>query len=895
MDSRELLDILVNESTHPDRPEVRAKSSIGLVSFVSEKSATLKGEDHADIEHSDAQAWKRAWGCILFGLVDEWPLVRDAFREQLAKAFSQSSTIQQAVQQPEFMDQVIEAIKYKESAQDRMKMVAGIMSLAQLVIDKENGTARELSATHSWETERVNYVVEVVLEGWIELGDSELKSRQVLQPFHQYLGLSGDLTTDHTQRRIVFRSCAVLAKSFSGTQLIQSLGVLTASRFGQSQQLEKFVAFCDHFLRLKSIENGADNKATSQALSNPVTKDWALALWLCNQLWIPAAFASSELIHACASFTNSTDLWNRIDRSTSTKTVAKSLENLVMIYQTTPWSISNDPTTASTTPSSPKSDNRNLIMIPGSFSSNVIQIIEREIRPCFTHMKAQKLVDRAQTTIELHREKIKQLEASKDEDLQKRSNDVTPVGTKDLIRQQRQERPLASQRIMIAPVTDTPNDEEEVWTSMDNESTVSDAHITAQPRSWNKTFLGSIAVVEWCAQQPIQDPGRIHEVFMHLVGPILTMTDSLQYRYRIRGLDLLTAFLIQYHDYSGRSMSSTQNSISKQVDSRIWIKIFDRTGLDQVLERSLKPLLGPLQVALTRAPALGGDDNNTAMESSDELEAISAAFRAYLTLILVNTEQSEKPASASECSRSTITAHGGTGGANATPLTVENLFVHAVLGSFKRANPSKEYRTLILEWAKILINPVISSDFLGEHAKQRQSLLSVVHKGETPDVIEDQIFQGFYGMGSLTIKYLPTLIQYTCDILDYLFPSSPPAERLKSLDLAWKASDVLCAIMEVSRPRVPRYRGKVLASISNCWANSRIFSPDTKASTTDRTLTNLSEIQLHLDQSLAKAMQLCIEICRPKITEDANNGLEMDLKVLRGLDPSVFDPLFVVE
>ncbi|KAF9401227.1 hypothetical protein BGX21_002364 [Mortierella sp. AD011] len=878
MDSRELLDNLVTESTHPDRPEVRAKSSIGLVSFVLEKSTKLKGEDHVDIGCDDAWAWQRAWGCILFCLVDEWPLVRDAFREQLAKAFNQSGTFQQTIQRPEFMDQIIEAIKHKESAQDRMRMVAGVLPLAQLVIDKEDGTASGLA-------------------------------------------------------------CTVLAKSFSGTRLVQSLGVLTVSKFGQPQQLEKFVAFCDYFLRLTSMENGVDNKATSQALSNPVTKDWALALWLCNQLWIPTVFASSESIHesaanseiantfvkrallcmecighilriqsvdntytlhqliiACASFTNSTDLWNRIDRPTSTKTIAKSLENLVTIYQTTPWSIRDSPTTASsTTPLLPKNDNHNLIMIPGSFSSNVIQIIEREIRPCFTHVKAQKLVDRAQTTIELHQEKIKRLEASKDEDFQKRSDDVTPAGTKDLIQQQRQDRPLTSQKIMIAPVTDTPNDEEEVWTSMDNESTVSDAHITAQPRSWDKTFLGSIAVVEWCAQQPIQDPGRIHEVFMYLVGPILTMTDSLQYRYRIRGLDLLTAFLIQYHNHSGGSMSNIKDNVRKQVDSRTWIKIFDRTGLDQVLERSLKPLLGPLQVALTRDPTLGGDGNSTGMEGSDELEAISAAFRAYLTLILVNTEQSEKPASPSERSRSTVTTHGGTSGANGTPLTVENLFVHAVLGSFKRANPSKEYRTLILEWAKILIDPVISADFLKEHSKQRHSLLNVVHKGGTPGVIEDQTFQGIYGMGSLTVKYLPSLIQYTCDILDYLFPSSPPAERLKSLDLAWKASDVLCAIMEVSKPRIPRYRGKLLASISNCWANSRIFSPDTKASTTDKALAKLSEVQLCLDRSLTKAMQLCIEIYRPKVTEDANNGLEMDLKVLRELDPSVFGPLFATE
>ncbi|KAF9109785.1 hypothetical protein BGX27_007204 [Mortierella sp. AM989] len=525
-------------------------------------------------------------------------------------------------------------------------------------------------------------------------------------------------------------------------------------------------------------------------------------------------------------------------------------------------------------------------MIPGSFSSNVIQIIEREIRPCFSHVKAQKLVDRAQTTIANYQEKIKQLDAPKVDDVQERSTEIKVIGNRDLVRQQQQDRHVSSQRIAIAPVTDTPNDEEEVWSAMDDETTPPNSHLTGQPQSWDKTFLGSIPVIEWCAQQPIQDPSRIHEVFMLLVGPILAMTDSLQFRHRIRGLNLLTDFLIQYHDYSG---SSTKSNLRKEVDSRIWIKIFEKTGLDQVLERSLKPLLSPLQTALTQVPALGSDGDNTSLENNnDELEAISAAFRAYLSLILVNTEKGEKPTSASEHSRP-ITAYGGNEGANTTPLTVENLFMHAVLGSFKRANPSKEYRTLILEWAKILVSPVISSDFLHEHTQRRQLSLSVVPKTDITDATKERNFQGVYGMGSLTIKYLPTLILYICEILDFPFPSSPPSERLKSLDLAWRASSALCAIMEVSRPRIPRYRGKILASISSCWANSRIFPLETKAPS------KLSELQLRLDQSLIKGMQLCIEICKLKIAEDANNGLEIDLKILQGLDPSVFNPLFAVE
>lgn len=72
-------------------------------------------------------------------------------------------------------------------------------------------------------------------------------------------------------------------------------------------------------------------------------------------------------------------------------------------------------------------------------------------------------------------------------------------------------------------------------------------------------------------------------------------------------------------------------------------------------------------------------------------------------------------------------------------------------------------------------------------------------------------------------------------------------------------------------------------------------------------------MQKLLDTSLVQAMQLCIEACRQppstrraKVsvvddqdgekhgtdkTDGSTNGLELDLKVLKELDPSVFGPL----
>ncbi|KAG0206600.1 hypothetical protein BGX28_001989 [Mortierella sp. GBA30] len=513
-------------------------------------------------------------------------------------------------------------------------------------------------------------------------------------------------------------------------------------------------------------------------------------LW--KQFKIDNVYTLHRLIIACAAFTNPKDLWNRHDIQLSSNTMAQAQENLTVILKTTPWS-----TSASVTNNN---DHPKVILVPGSFSDHVIQILEKEIRPSFANKQAEKVVHRAQTTISTHQEKMKQAIRTIEPGNEDNSGAaiITEVKTKSLIQHEPRQP-----RFRIAPVGDTPNEEEEIWAALDNESEGQD--LLSQPRRWNKNFLESIAVAEWCAQQPIQDTSRVHEVFMLLVGPILAMTDSLQKRYQIRGLDMLTRFLIQYHhpvDASDCCGSKLGGLCQVTVDSRIWIKIFERTGMDQLLDRNLRPLLAPAQSA--------GSAEETERERNDGLEALQAAFRAYLTLILVNTEPNDMPTSLTDDARpGSVGRMGLQGGVNVNsnstpPISVETVFMNGVLGSFMRANNSKEYQMLVLEWMKRLVSPVISFDFILEQLSQNQSTTTrqcLDSKRDGSCSKTELGFQGVYGMGPLTIKYLPSLLQHIRNILQYPFPTSSAMGRLDTLNLAYKASEALYAIMEVSRPR----------------------------------------------------------------------------------------------
>ncbi|KAF9937988.1 hypothetical protein BGZ65_000699 [Modicella reniformis] len=705
-------------------------------------------------------------------------------------------------------------------------------------------TGGEMPSTFAWNNDRVRTTFTDAMDGWTS---SEASSKS--------------------------KTCEFLTRSFTEHQILQALGSMTMLQSVQSTQTDGFMTFCLDILRHLPLQQEGDSNAAAQVPTVPVVDN---------------PYTLHRLIIACATFTNNKDLWNTLEPSISSGNTEKALENLQMLYQTTPWSIGPDSNTSST---SSTIRGRNTIMIPGSFFDHVIQIIEKDIRPCFTHLRAQKMANRAQRTIESHQEKMRQpaplIEDTQDSDAT--TGSIILMGTQGLVGQPTTGS-KSSQRVQITLVQDTPDDEEDEWSELDNSSYSTGSNVL-QPKRWDTTFLEAVPVVEWCAKQPIQDPSRIHEIFMLLLAPILAMTDSTQPRHRIRGLDLLTGFLIQYHDYSGWSSAGRNR---RQVDPRIWIKIFERTGLDQVLERALRPLLGPLELGMSTDPEAVKASDNDALAHDDELERVNSAFRAYLTLILVNTEPNDKPASATAPSRPvTFNSAPTTGGAENTDLnllTIEKLFLHGILGSFQRTNPSMEYRMLVLEWMEILVRPVIALDLIWVQMVQQMTLLSVIPQGSVAPSTPVQRFQGIYGMGAPTMKYLLTLVAHICTILDFSFPSSPPTMRQKSLVLARKAADALRAIIEVSKPRIPRYRGKILAALANCWANSRVFYADLE---TVKPSSDLSQEQLDLDQSLVSTMQLCIEFCQPKVTnQDASSGLEIDMKVLKELEPNVFDPLF---
>ncbi|KAF9548202.1 hypothetical protein EC957_006969 [Mortierella hygrophila] len=868
-----------------------------------------------DVETKVDQDQLDAWIAIARGLSDDWPLVREAFQEQLHVAFEKAEPLRTLISKGEFQDHIMtRAQETGKLASERLALATGILALVG--ISQRNN---ELGPSpQSWNDKRVDALLTMAMKGYASNQESPQATRFI----------------------------ELLGKSFSDTQMVRSLGSMTTTPFAQSTQITPFVQFATTILRSFTLNDTTNVDLASTEATTPQAGDWGLALWVCDKLRIPRVFASRShledspdnvrmaalfaesahllleclgqilriqsvdntytlhrVIMACAAFTNPKDVWNLRYPSLSHATMAQAEQNLTMIIKHTYWSVPSGPKDDDTSHDHRQDRNSsNAIMIPGSFSDHVIQILEKEIRPCFANVQAHKVAQRAQATIEMHQEKLRlqdhqqqqkaiamaERASSGSSGSSKDDGTITTIAGeetgKDIARQQQHqmEQQGKSTRFKIAPVGDTPNDDEnEFWTRMDNRS--EEDNDPTLPKRWDVDFLEAVPIAEWCAQQPIQDRGRILEVFMVLVGPILALTETISFRYRVRGLNLLSRFLLRYHNTDNNS----NNTIDQQgasrprpaAESRIWIKIFERTGLDQVLERTLTPLLAPIQAMFSPAP--GAEDSG---DSEYSLEVLNAAFGAYLTLILVNTEPGDKPTSTTDDSHHIQLGQQSSG----TALTVENLFIHGLLGSFKRASPSKEYRTVILEWVARLVRPVVPLDFL----LQASSDPSLQNR-----------FQGIFGMGSLTIKYLPTLIPYLCRVLEYPFPSSPPDVRLESLTLAWRASEALYQIMDVSRARIPRHRGQLLATICKCWANSRIFSLDStsfssssssSSSSKDEPIkSQLEQEQMRLDESLVRSMRLCIEICQPKIADDSlPSGLEKDLMILRELDPAVFSPLF---
>ncbi|KAF9391687.1 hypothetical protein CPB97_005777 [Podila verticillata] len=899
MESHDHLAKLVAESHTPDRPEVRAKASVALVAFASELIPTTDDD-------TTTSQWRDAWIGIIRGLGDEWPLVREAFQEQLTKTLDQDKF--SVVSQDAFLDQVIvDAKDKKHSPLCKLQIAAGVLALQRIV--REQSASTNASSPKGPST-RVDDIVQLFFAGW-----------------------------SYIQSQESTRLSKLLSEEISSTCVVGALGSVTSQRELVSNNKREFVEFCAFILKELSEAPQEDTSSTSSS-----TKDWGLALWISEQLQIPTVFVKQEfiqesdenrtratnfvrdafpllqcihslvqiqpvnntytlhrLIIAAASFTNPSDLWNTHDHL-GTRTVHQAHKTLQAIMQHTPWYRpgAGRESTVSTAP----------IMIPGSPSDHVIQILT-EMRPCFIHARAQSIEQRAQATVVAHQDRVRQqLEEEKKEKEHQReegtSQAVVSVKDQSLVTH-RSTGPR--QRFQIAEVGDDANEVDELHEALLRDSSTA---LGGASKRWDVDCLESVAVTEWCAQQPIQDVSRVQEVFMTLVGPILAMVDSGQDRFRARGLNLLCRFLIH-------QMYQTDSVGANNASSRIWIRIFEKTGLDQVLIRGIIPLIAPLNVMITEKPV---DPIEVLLDSKEFVqETISAALRAFFTLIVVNTEPEDRPPTTLKDGTKPLMPRqlyqvdqdASTG---VLPITIEELFIKGVLGSFRRTNPSKEYRSLILQWMQILVQPVASLGFLVEQLETDYFKFGS-RVGENEEEEEEEARQdrgngprGVYGLGPLATKYLPTLVTYLGDILDLPFPSSPIQERMESLEMAWRASEALNGVIQVSKARTPRYRGRILAAIANCWANSRIFEttiPGTTSHGNSKEREDLAQMQKLLDASLVQAMQLCIEACRqllstrrakvsvvddPDKTDGTTNGLELDLKVLKELDPSIFGPLF---
>ncbi|KAG0054127.1 hypothetical protein BGZ83_011914 [Gryganskiella cystojenkinii] len=679
------------------------------------------------------------------------------------------------------------------------------------------------------------------------------------------------------------------------------------------------------FLSREAIQDSHESSAVADAFVNSVYPLLERLESLLKSRSINDTYVLRRVMIACAAFTNPKDLWNARNPAVD-RVVAIAKENLRTLYHTTPWTMDNTSFKTSTEDSASSSPSTGSRGIQGTFSDHVIDILANVLRPTFANVQAQKAMDRAQLTIQAHQEVVRQStrliqDLSTNQTTEADGVLATATQSRDLTTMPLL-RSVPRPRFQIAEVKDTPNEEDDLSEIIENPD-----RDNSRLR-WNTNFLESIALVEWCAQQTIQDVGRVQEVFMLLLAPTLALAESTQSRHRIRGLDLMSQFLIRYQDVSSSfstTAATTSSKVTPATDPRIWIRIFERTGLDQVLERALIPILTPFNASITSDDILArmtlnsdaqADTTNVASDALEDLEAVRAGFRAYLTLILVNTEPEDRP--------QTLEGHGQGHGQSSflasrkslteAAVTVENLFTLAVLGGLGRASPSKEFRAMVLEWTECLVSPIIAFDRIRDQMPQDKSLClePTARNSATEEKGEDSTFLAIYGLGDVTTKYLITLVPYLCDVLEIPIPSSPPRTRLDSLKLAGQASDTLRAVMAVTRARVSRLRGKIMSALAACWANSRLY-PSSSRSTSAATAATLSlrtsveMAQARLDASLPECMQLCVEICRgtgqqqqqdKKIVElepsIAKSGVDQDLEILLALDPSVFSPLFAL-
>ncbi|KAF9427468.1 hypothetical protein BGZ94_004834 [Podila epigama] len=957
----DLLQKLLTESCTPHRPEVRAKASIALVAFALEQ--ILSADLNADTQSSFCLD---AWIGVICGLGDEWPLVREAFEEQLVKAWTavNSNNISALRLHDVFFQQVqrsfVAAItepftlarlkELKQTPQSGLRTAAGMLKLKQIIRRESNMKDPSIDSVsrQGWSKEQVHDILKLFLSG-----RSFAESQESV------------------------RINRLLADVVPASLLIQSLGLMTSSHTMDFTARTTYITFCNQVLeelarsqeeKVQENEEPMETSATQHQ-----TKDWALAFWISEQLRIPIVFSSREFMHdsetslatatefvqsissllrciqylvqiqpidnaytlhrmiiSSTSFTNPLDLWVSFDLNLSPKIVQQAHDSLKAIIHHTPWSDRDNPTTSTgsgvdksfsaTTP------RRQQIMIPGSLSDHVIKIIEKDIRPCFIHARAQKITDRARSTVVAHQDRMKQLAKAQqdvgDEGPAEFPTYQTPVSNVDQGRIVRRQESNTT-RFHIAEVGDDSNDMEDLNQALEQVVMDPTSNTAALVRTWDTNCLEAVAVLEWCVMQPIRDRSRAHEVFMMLVGPILALLDSPRNRFRTRGLDMLCRFLIQQQQIDLTRLNKRGRDVHAlpertRYDARIWIRIFERTGLDQVLVRSMVPLLVPLHESV--APNAPVDPKEALFDDKEySQDLMHAAFRAYLTLIMVNSEPESWP----PIPRPIFQAKRRDGSVQ-NLLTVEELFIKGILGRLGRVNSTKRSRVLVLKWMQVLLQDVIPVDEVVVRPLENEYFTfdSVVRDGIAAEgSVASKV--GIYGMGVLAMKYLPTLVGYMGEVLDIPLPSSPVQERKVSLELARQASETLYELIRVARERIPRYRGRILAAIANCWANSRVFEDGVvKSSHTKTTTDSLVEPQKQLDDSLVKTLELLIDACRQgplKTTETADgggktdetsihhldnvkgaadskdeskDGLLQDLEVLKNLDPPVFEGLF---
>ncbi|KAG0234044.1 hypothetical protein BGW42_006910 [Actinomortierella wolfii] len=813
-----------------ERPEVRAKTSIGTFELLEQAVATAT-ESLSD----DKDNLMVIWSTVLIGLSDSWPLVREAYLEQLFKHHvvvdqvpsDHTTPSDQRVFDWHNIDKVlIWADSSSSSSYERLRIATG-----SLILVKEHLTKSSSSGAFPLSDHSISLIALMISRGWQESYDPRVEK-----------------TSEDASN-----SLSLLVQTLSNTQLISVLGAtMTPSLDHEKYTIS--IAFIKTALKLATERQHIGPTYNDGTPLDNTVKDWRLAHWMCDQLQIPTWFESKARIYestqlleqakrfvnnaaillgcmktllrlqkldnsftvhrilvAGASFTNPRDTWMASNLlppgSPKLATIAHNLLNHVK--ESTPWTLVTSPSSATSKPPSSQYP-EGTILIPGTFSDNVIQVLE-QTRIFFTNRRATQMAERAKVAIDTHQQILERQQLLQSEaHPHGTQTSLSPLKTKGV-------RP----RIKLADAGDEAIEMDEPYFASTPSSMTIHQHeqqgISHQFPRWDRERLESLSVVEWCAQQRVDNPAKIHPVLMLLLAPILGCIESNVLRFQVRALRLLKQFLTMYHPLFA-SFSSTNDADHPVIDEEtaktmdeinshsvstvmtsstptpphgavtgstvgdplIWIKIFERTGLDQVFARALRPLLHPLRPQTDLESASGAavagqgeqvlEPGTTAQQAlEEELEMIHTAFQTYLVLLAVNTEdkydadEDEKEYSG----RKLFQNQSKDSGQDECILSVEELFVAGVLGSTLTVNPSDQYRTVILDWMGILIQEYIDgSDLVRDPSSTTSAPATIITKAKNPVAV-------LQGLGRRTIKHLPAVVRFVCEMLELPVPTAP--------------------------------------------------------------------------------------------------------------------------